>query len=103
MPKRTRTKVAPTDDWEQLKLLVDTPEQLTYELIRPVVLFGRSPAQRAKETGAAQRTIHRRAARFADSGMSSLFGPSSEGRRRLTLAIRTAILELKAEHPALKT
>ena len=51
MPPRKRTKIEPTDDWQQLMLLVDTPEQLTYELIRPVVLFGRSPAQRAKETG----------------------------------------------------
>jgi transposase len=102
MPNRTRTKVAPTDDWHQLTLLIDTPEQLTYELIRPVVLFGRSPAQRARETGAAPRTIHRRAARFADNGIRSLFAPSSDVHRRLAPAIRRAILELKAEHPALK-
>jgi transposase len=103
MPPRTRAKVEPTDDWEQLKLLIDTPEQLTDELIRPVVLFGRSPAQRARETGAAPRTIHRRAARFADDGMRSLSSPSSDAHRRLTPEIRRAILELKAEHPALKT
>jgi putative transposase len=103
MPPRKRAKVEPTDDGEQLKLLVDTPEQLSYELIRPVVLFGRSPAQRARETGAASRTIHRRAAKFADNGMRSLFGPSSESHGRLAPAVRTAILELKAEHPALKT
>jgi putative transposase len=103
MPPRKRTKAEPTDDWHQLTLLIDTPEQLTYELIRPVVLFGRSPAQRAKETGLAQRTIHRRAAHFADTGMRSLFGPAPESHRRLAPEIRQAILELKAEHPALKT
>jgi transposase InsO family protein len=102
MPKRTRTKVEPTDDWQQLKLLANTPEQLTYELIRPVVLYGRSPAQRAKETGAAQRTIHRRAAQFADAGMRSLFAPPAEPHRTLAPEIRQAILDLKAEHPALK-
>jgi putative transposase len=102
MPPRKRTKVEPTDDWQQLKLLVDTPEQLSYELIRPVVLFGRSPAQRAKETGAAQRTIHRHAARFADTGMRSLFAPPPDTHRRLAPEIRQAILDLKADHPALK-
>jgi transposase len=103
MPRRKRVKVEPTDDWEQLKLLIDTPEQLTYELIRPVVLFGHSPAQRAKESGVASRTIHRRAAHFADQGMQSFFGPSSEVHRRLAPEIRQVILELKAQHPALKT
>src|SRR5258708_30428018 len=102
MPPHKRSKVEPTDDWEQLKLLVDPPEQLSYELIRPVVLFGRSPAQRAKETGTAQRTIHRRAAQFADTGMRNLFAPLSEPHRRLAPEIRRAILELKAEHPARK-
>jgi hypothetical protein len=103
MPPRKRTKVEPTDGWEQLKLLIDTPEQLTYELIRPVVLFGRSPAQRARETGTASRTIHRRAARFADQGMRILLGPSLDAHRRLAPENRQAILELKAEHLALKT
>src|SRR5689334_10856954 len=103
MPRRKRNTVEPTDDGEQLKLLVDSPEQLAYELIRPVVLFGRSPAQRAQETGTAQRTLQRRIARFADNGMQRLFGPPPEAHRHLAPEIRQAILELKAEHPALKT
>src|SRR5438309_2308403 len=59
MPAPKRQPIAPTDDWHQLQLLVDWPEQLTYELIRPVVLFGRSVAQRARETDGAVRTIRR--------------------------------------------
>lgn len=38
-----RRRIPPTDDWQQLSLLVDFPEQLTYEVLRPVVLFGYSP------------------------------------------------------------
>src|SRR5262245_27168440 len=38
MPPRPR--VAPTDDWDQIELLARGAGQRTYELIRPVVLFG---------------------------------------------------------------
>lgn len=60
----TGQRIEPTDDWQQLDLLVRFPEQHTYELIRPVVLFGHSPAERARQTGAPQRTLYRQAARF---------------------------------------
>jgi len=63
----------PTDNWQQLELRFTSPEQRTYELIRPVVLFGQAPAERAQETGAAQRTIYRRVQRFEAEGMASLF------------------------------
>ena len=42
-----RPQAAPTDDWHQIALLARAPGQRTYELIRPVVLFGQSPAERA--------------------------------------------------------
>jgi hypothetical protein len=71
MPAPKRQPIAPTDDWQQLQLLVDWPEQLTYELIRPVVLFGRAIAQRARETGGAVRTIRRKANRFDRSDPTS--------------------------------
>jgi transposase len=79
MPGPTRQRVAPTDDWQQLRLHLDWPEQITYELIRPVVIFGRSVVQRAKETGAGIRTIRRKADRFDESGMASLFPPQPQG------------------------
>jgi len=62
MPPRPR--VEPTEDWCQIELLARAPGQRTYELIRPVVLFGQSPAERAAETGAAERTLYRQVARF---------------------------------------
>ena len=43
MPPRPR--IEPSDDWRQIELLARVPGQQTYELIRPVVLFGQSPAE----------------------------------------------------------
>ena len=59
-------------------MLITWPEQLVYELLRPVVLFGSTPSLRAKETGTAPRTIHRKADRFDAYGMASLFAGFSE-------------------------
>jgi len=104
MPATPRTRRPPTDDWDQLRLLVGSPAQATYELLRPIVLFGHSSAGRAKETGVAARTLRRKATRFASVGMRSLFDPDEPpqpDRRRLPLGIRMAIVALKAEYPAL--
>jgi hypothetical protein len=56
--------MAPTEDWHQIALLTRDRGQRNYELIQPVVLFGQSPAERAVETGAAERTLYRQVARF---------------------------------------
>ena len=40
MPTTPRPRRQPTDEWDQLRLLVSSPEQSTYELLRPIVLFG---------------------------------------------------------------
>ena len=103
MPARLRQRREPTDDWQQPQLLFQFPEQLTYALIRPVVLFGHSPAERARQTGAAARTRYRQAARFSRDGMASLFAPHVEKHHRLPTAVREAICALKAEHPPLNT
>ena len=98
MPRATRQRRKPTDDCQQLRLLTRFPEQLTSELIRPVVLFGSSPAERARQTGAPQRTLYRQVARFETDGMAGLFPPVSlEPRHTLPVEIRRAIRELKAE------
>ena len=79
-----RHAVAPTDEWAQLHQLATWPEQVTDELIRPVVLFGRSPAERARETGAPERTLYRQAGRFDQLGMCGLFIPAKvEQHRRI--------------------
>ena len=57
-----RLQVEPTDDWHQIALLTREVGQRTYELIRPVVLFGQSPAERAAETGLSERTVFRQVA-----------------------------------------
>ena len=103
MPAAKRTRREPTDDWQQLQLLTQFPAQLTYELIRPVVLFGQSPAERARLTGAPERTLYRQVARFEAQGMVSLFDPAPTKQQRLRPEIRQAIIELKAEHPGLRT
>src|SRR5215212_1061500 len=100
MPSRPQS--APSDDWRQIELLARVPGQRTYELIRPVVLFGQSPAERAAETGAAARTLYRQVARFKQLGMASFVPPPKvEKHRTLAAHIRQAILDAKREHPPL--
>ncbi|QIN82826.1 helix-turn-helix domain-containing protein [Rubrobacter tropicus] len=94
-----RRRVDPTDEWEQLALLCRWPEQLAYEEVRPLTLFGASVAQRASETGSAERTLYRKVARFEEEGMESLFDAAGAKRRPLPPIIRRMIVELKAEHP----
>lgn len=48
-----RLRRDPTDAWEQPRLLVSSPEQKTYELLRPIVLFGQPASARARATGVA--------------------------------------------------
>ena len=103
--RRRRKKVEHTDDWELLLPLFEWPEQQAYEELRPLVLFGDSVAERARETGSPERTMYRRMERFGDEGMQSLFAtdPATARARRQGLepAIRRMIVELKAEHPRL--
>jgi hypothetical protein len=88
-----------TDDWEQIDLLLGWPEQRDYELIRPIVLFGGSAAERASETSeigaASERTLQRRAARFDAEGIESLLGSEHARRRVLPPAIRRLIRQSK--------
>ena len=52
MASRKRALLEPTDDWQQLQFQLDWLEQQRYELIRPVVVFGSAPVERAEQTGA---------------------------------------------------
>jgi transposase len=103
MPPAARARRQPTDDWSQVQLFVASPEQERYELLRPIVLFGQLPADRARETGVPERTLRRRSARFDVAGMRSLFDLDpvlAADKRRQAPEVRRAILELKAEYPA---
>ena len=99
--KHRRRRVEPTDDWEHLELLCVHDEQVEYERIRPLVLFGEPVPRRALETGTSERTLYRRIAGFEKEGMESLFGSPPAKRRVLPDSIRRLILDLKSEHPAL--
>ena len=110
MPRRTRPRREPTDDYEQLALWANGPEHRAFELIRPCVLFGQSPAERARQTGAAERTIRRKADRFAAYGMASLFAADEPrpvardraDRRALPPDVRQLIVDLKRAYPPLR-
>ena len=82
MPSHQRRRLEPTEAWDQRRLQFTWPEQHSYELIRPVVLFGRLPRERARETGASARTIYRKVRRFDRRGMAGLFTeePSRDAR-----------------------
>ena len=66
-PKRVRRKH--TEEWASIKQWTLWTEQELYEQIRPIVLFGQTPGERAKEINAAQRTLSRKADEFEQYGM----------------------------------
>ena len=104
MAPQRRERIEPTDDWQHLALRVESAGQRTYELIRPVVLFGHSPAERAAATGTPERTLYRQVARFQQLGMASFVpSPKVERHRTLPPVSRQAIIDLKREHPPLNT
>jgi len=101
MGRRKRRRVERTEDWEHLELLCVHDEQVEYERIRPLVLFGEPVPERAEQTGTSERTLYRRIAAFEEHGMESLLGSPPAKRRVLPNSIRRLIVDLKAEHPAL--
>lgn len=106
MSARKRKRRERTHDWQEIEQYTLWPEQEQYERLRPIVLFGETAAQRAKETGASERTLHYQAKRFEQLGMISLFqktpAPPSETGRSLPPEMRQLIVNLKAEHPGFR-
>src|ERR1700730_15014661 len=106
MPRIKRPRRERTHDWHDIQQYTLWPEQKVYELLRPVVLFHESAAERAKETGEASRTLQRKAVLFESRGMASLFpkepAPPSDDARELPPDMRQLIVDLKAEHPAFR-
>src|SRR5436305_910909 len=86
MPKQRFERHEPTHDWHQLRPLLKDSAQLTYELIRPVILGWETPKERSAETGMPQRTIYYKANLFDQAGMASLPPP-----------MRQAIVDLKTD------
>ncbi len=107
MPKIKRKPVEPTHEWQQIRPLLKDSAQITYEIIRPVILWGTTPKERAAETGLSQRTIYYKANLFDATGMASVMPPTPPpsvpklDKRTLPPPMRQAIVDLKAEYPAL--
>ncbi len=103
MPKAKRERRERTDNYHLIQQWCRTPEQRLYEGIRPVVLYGLPPAERAQETGLAERSLGRAADAFDTHGVISLFRPTNAQRedhhRSLPVAMRQLIVDLKAEYP----
>jgi hypothetical protein len=78
MPARKRKRRERTHDWQEIQHATLWPEQEAYERLRPIVLFGETAAERAKETGASERTLHYQARLFEQEGIGSLL---REGKR----------------------
>lgn len=94
-------------DWNDIRPLLKDSAQITYEVIRPVLLFGVSPKERAEETGMSKSSIYYKANLFDVSGMASLLPPMpppdipKQDKRALPPPIRQAIVDAHAEYPEL--
>ncbi len=106
MPGPKRARREPTEEWASIKQWTLWPEQELYEQIRPIILFGETAGERAKETNAAQRALSRKADDFERQGMLSLFSeqkPRQVGEtvRSLPPDLRQLIVDLHAELPTM--
>jgi len=107
MPKHRYQRREQTSDWQQLRPLLKDSGQITYEIIRPVVLWGVTPKERAVETGMSQRTIYYKANLFDQAGMASLLPPEPPppvpklDKRALPPPVRQAVVDAHAEYPSL--
>ncbi len=98
-----RRRVEPTEEWAELELLLEWPEQVEYERIRPSVVFGSPVAERSRQTGTPQTTIRRRISSFENEGMRALFEPEQvEGKSRLDPEFQGLILNLKSDYPPMR-
>ena len=73
MPALKRSRRKRMHDWAKIEQWTLWPERQLYEQLRPILLFGETAGERAKETGAAQRTPARKADDFEQHEMLSLF------------------------------
>jgi hypothetical protein len=58
MPKRRYEQREPTHDWQQIRPLLKDSAQITYEVIRPVILGWETPKERSAETGMPMRSFY---------------------------------------------
>jgi len=106
MPGPKRIRRERTEEWASIKQWTLWPEQELYEQIRPLLLFGETAGERAKEIDVPQRTLSRKADEFERYGMQSLFSSGEQGGERDTSKtlpedVRQLIVDLHAELPTM--
>ena len=107
MPKNRYPRRELSHNWDEIRPLLKDSTQITYEIIRPVILFGVSPKERSEETGMSKSSIYSKANLFDQAGIASLFPPTPPpdipklDKRSLPPPIRQAIVDAHAEYPAL--
>ncbi len=96
--------MATADDFAQLALLFTDPLQHDYEVIRPVVLFAETVAERSRQTALDRATVGEKARRFVQRGMLGLGPqrtPGGQGSLPFPEAVAGYILYLKQLYPPL--
>lgn len=107
MPNNRYQRRELSHNWEDIRPLLKDSAQITYEIIRPVLLFGISPKERAEETGMSKSSIYTKANLFDQAGMASLLPSTSppdlpkQDKRTLPPPMRQAIVDAHAEYPKL--
>jgi len=106
MPGAKRPRREHTDEWASIQQWSLWPEQELYEQIRPMILYGQTAGERAKEIDVPRRTLSRKANEFERSGMQSLFSSGEQGGERETSKslppqMRQLIVDLHAELPTM--
>jgi putative transposase len=95
--------VSAAEDFDQIRMQFVDPLQYAYELIRPIVLFGETAAERSRQTGVDRTVIGDKARRFVSDGMSALAAgrtqPASGEGPIYPEAIAGYILYLKQLYP----
>jgi len=64
MPKNRCERRELSHKWEDIRPLLKDSAHITYEVVRPVLLFGISPKERAEETGMSKSSIYYKANLF---------------------------------------
>lgn len=94
----------PSEEFRQLALQFTDPVQRDYEVIRPVLLFAETVAERSRETAVDRATVGEKARRFVEGGMLGLVDRRAAGGRGAHAfpdVVAGYILYVKQLHPPL--
>jgi transposase InsO family protein len=72
--------VSAAEDFDQIRMQFIDPLQYGYEVVRPIVLFGETAAERSRQTGIDRTVIGDKARRFVTDGMMGLADGRTQSR-----------------------